>query len=79
VARLAELQRRLLEAALGLVAPGGRLVYSVCTVTPEETVDVVEGYEFHPADLPGIVWGKGRLLAPHLTSTDGMFVSVHQA
>jgi 16S rRNA (cytosine967-C5)-methyltransferase len=79
VARLAGVQRRMLEAALQLVAPEGLLVYSVCTVTPEETVDVVEGHDFRPADLPGVIWGKGRLLAPHLTSTDGMFVAIHQS
>jgi 16S rRNA (cytosine967-C5)-methyltransferase len=79
VSSLAELQRRMLEAAFSLLAPGGRLVYSVCTVTPEETVDVVRDFDLRPADLPGVVWGNGRLLAPHLTSTDGMFVAVHQA
>lgn len=76
---LAILQHRLLEKAFDLLAPGGRLVYSVCTVTPEETVDVVDPFDLQPAELPGMVWGKGRLLAPHLTSTDGMFVAVHQA
>jgi 16S rRNA (cytosine967-C5)-methyltransferase len=79
VSSLAELQRRMLEAAFALLAPGGRLVYSVCTVTPEETVDVARDFDLRPADLPGVVWGNGRLLAPHLTSTDGMFVAVHQA
>lgn len=78
VARLAGLQRRMLEAALGLVAPGGVLVFSVCTVTPEETIEVTRDFDLRPADLPGVVWGKGRLLGPHLTSTDGMFVAVHQ-
>jgi len=29
-----------------------------------------------PDDLPGRIWGDGRLLAPHLTATDGMFVAV---
>ncbi len=37
VARLAGLQRRLLAAAVPLVRPGGVLVYSVCTLTGEET------------------------------------------
>jgi 16S rRNA (cytosine967-C5)-methyltransferase len=78
VEALAALQHRLLEAAFRLLAPGGRLVYSVCTVTPEETVDVARDFDLRPADLPGLVWGSGRLLAPHLTSTDGMFVAVHQ-
>lgn len=33
---LAALQRRLLEQATGLVRPGGRLVYSTCSLLPEE-------------------------------------------
>jgi 16S rRNA (cytosine967-C5)-methyltransferase len=40
VERLAFLQRRLLSAAAPLVAAGGVLVYSVCTLTRKETVDI---------------------------------------
>ncbi|MGD9509653.1 MAG: RsmB/NOP family class I SAM-dependent RNA methyltransferase [Geminicoccaceae bacterium] len=36
VARLAEAQGKLLDAAVGRVAPGGRLVYAVCSLQPEE-------------------------------------------
>ncbi len=38
----AELQRRMLTHALTLLAPGGRLVYSVCSYSPEEGPQVVE-------------------------------------
>jgi 16S rRNA (cytosine967-C5)-methyltransferase len=77
---LADLQKRMLASALGLVAPGGRLVYSVCTVVPAETVDVVKGSGAHPPEgLPGRVWGDGLLLAPHLTGTDGMFIALIDA
>ncbi len=76
-ARLGRLQRALLESALGLVRPGGRVVYAVCTVFPEETIDVVAGLGASPpAHEVGRVWGDGVLLAPHLSGTDGMFVSV---
>ena len=77
IARLAALQEALLESAVRLVRPGGRVVYSVCTVTEAETVRIVEGFEASPPEgLPGEVRGKGLLLAPHLTGTDGMFISV---
>lgn len=36
IARLAGLQRRLLDKAAGLVRPGGRLVYCSCSLEPEE-------------------------------------------
>ncbi|MCP4548237.1 MAG: 16S rRNA (cytosine(967)-C(5))-methyltransferase RsmB [bacterium] len=37
IQELARIQRRLLTAATKWVKPGGRLVYSVCTISPEET------------------------------------------
>lgn len=41
VPRLADLQRQLLDAVLGRLAPGGALVYSVCTFTRAEGPDQV--------------------------------------
>jgi 16S rRNA (cytosine967-C5)-methyltransferase len=41
VPRLAELQRRLIDAVLPRLAPGGALVYSVCTFTRAEGPDQV--------------------------------------
>jgi 16S rRNA (cytosine967-C5)-methyltransferase len=77
VARLAGLQRGMLEAARPLLAPGGILVYSVCTVTPSETTGVVAGLPAAaPVGLPGRRLDGGLLMAPHLTGTDGMFISV---
>ena len=77
MASLAAVQRRILEEALRVVKPGGRVVYSVCTVTPAETIDVVAGLgAVAPTDLPGIAYGDGWLLSPHLGPTDGMFIAV---
>ena len=86
VARLATLQTQLLEASSRQVRPGGVLVYSVCTWTVEETVDIVEGFlamngdRFTPEPLA--VAGAavtqddpcGVQLAPHVHATDGMYV-----
>jgi len=44
IRRLAELQGRILANAATLVRPGGRLVYSVCTTTEEETCQEVETF-----------------------------------
>ena len=49
VARLAALQGRLLAAAAALVAPGGSLTYSVCTLTRAETLAVIERFVGGPA------------------------------
>lgn len=78
--RLASLQRKLLSGALPLVAPGGVIVYSVCTLTQAETVDVAAGFldehpDLEPLDIPGepwVKWGSGALLLPQAEGTDGM-------
>jgi 16S rRNA (cytosine967-C5)-methyltransferase len=41
---LAELQRRLLTSASGMVKPGGTLVYSTCTITPEENEEAIRAF-----------------------------------
>lgn len=49
IARLVALQRRLLENAQAQVKPGGLLVYSVCSVEPQEGVDQMEVFlRTHP-------------------------------
>ncbi|MDP9006399.1 MAG: hypothetical protein M3N15_05725 [Actinomycetota bacterium] len=80
VPRLVELQRQLLDAAVTLLAPGATLVYSVCTLSAEETLGI-DGWlaTAHPrlAALPppGPPWrphGRGALLLPQAAGTDGM-------
>jgi 16S rRNA (cytosine967-C5)-methyltransferase len=44
VLRLAEAQTKLLEAAIGLLEPGGTLVYAVCSLQPEEGPQRIEAF-----------------------------------
>jgi 16S rRNA (cytosine967-C5)-methyltransferase len=82
VTSLAALQRRLLEATVPLVRPGGELVYSVCTLTAAESVAVDDWLaETHPELVelppPADPWrpaGRGALLLPQAAGTDGMFL-----
>lgn len=77
ISRLAMIQRQMLTEALRVVRPGGQVVYSVCTVMPQETIDVVSGLGGRPPEgLPGTSFGDGWLMAPHLGPTDGMFVCI---
>jgi 16S rRNA (cytosine967-C5)-methyltransferase len=36
IARLVTLQRQIIDSAVPLLAPGGRLLYSTCSIEPEE-------------------------------------------
>ncbi|HEV7526710.1 MAG TPA: 16S rRNA (cytosine(967)-C(5))-methyltransferase RsmB [Acidimicrobiia bacterium] len=79
---LSALQRVLLAAAAVAVKPGGRLVYAVCTLSREETLDVdewarTELVEFEAEPAPPAPWrrlGRGAILLPSDAHTDGMFV-----
>ena len=58
IAGLRELQLNILQAAARCVRSGGVLVYSTCTIEPEENLEVVEEFlagqpEFVPEDLTG--------------------------
>tara|TARA_R110000772_G_scaffold39727_6_gene93173 strand:- start:63 stop:1241 length:1179 start_codon:yes stop_codon:yes gene_type:complete len=76
-----ELQARLLELASTMVAPGGRLVYAVCSLLDAEGGNQTEVFlKNHPewrdieVDLPiGRPYRKGTLLTPYQDGTDGFY------
>jgi 16S rRNA (cytosine967-C5)-methyltransferase len=79
---LVELQRAVLERALDAVRPGGRVVYSTCTLLAEENEDVVRAVGAPVEDLtiatpaftdPDLA-GALRTL-PGRDRTDGFFVA----
>jgi 16S rRNA (cytosine967-C5)-methyltransferase len=77
VGDLAALQAEILTAAAALVRPGGRLIYSVCTLTSAESVDhpVPEGFEPDPMPPSVGTWRPyrhGWRVLPHDADTDGM-------
>jgi 16S rRNA (cytosine967-C5)-methyltransferase len=58
--QMADAQRRMLAHAQTLVAPGGTLVYSVCTIRRDEGEEVLAG---------------GRQTLPHRDGTDGFYIA----
>ena len=44
IRKLSELQPRLLEKGASLLKPGGELVFSTCTIEPEENFDVIKKF-----------------------------------
>jgi 16S rRNA (cytosine967-C5)-methyltransferase len=82
---LVALQVALVLGALSTLRPGGRLVYSVCTLTAAETIGVGDtvldtvGDTVRVGARPGppwTAWGPGALLLPQAAGSDGMFVLV---
>lgn len=84
VGEMAALQSRMLPNAAALVEPGGLLVYSVCSVTPQEGPEVVRDFlaghpEFTPEllpdlELPTVAAGEGVLTVPE-GGLDGFFIA----
>jgi 16S rRNA (cytosine967-C5)-methyltransferase len=86
--RLAETQATILRNASAVLRPGGTLVYSTCTLLPEENERVVESFlsearnfrlvpgEETPETTRPLVGSDGYLrLFPHRHDTDGFFVA----
>ncbi len=89
LAALAEIQKKILRAAAEYVRPGGRLVYSTCTIDRRENdevvdqilherEDMVEGdaRAFLPEALLGRVKGGRLQLFPHIDGIDGFFMAL---
>jgi 16S rRNA (cytosine967-C5)-methyltransferase len=84
--KMAEAQKEILDHAAAIVRPGGGVViYSTCTIEPEENEDVVRWFlETHsdfrldPAEnyIPAEVCQNGFLQTlPHIHSIDGAFAA----
>lgn len=87
VARMADLQRRLLDAAAEMTAPGGTLIYASCSLQPEEgplliaralaESTTLERVPIPPGELEGLPVeltdaGEARTLPCHLAERGGL-------
>lgn len=70
---LSRLQRALIERAADYVCPGGVLVYSTCTLEPEENERVVEDFLSDHSDFR--ITHPHLQLLPHQTGNDGVFAA----
>ena len=81
---LPPLQSALLAASAKYLAPGGRLLYSTCTLNPKENRAVVDGFlttahAFRrvPFSVGGLDAPNGEItLYPHLHGTDGFYYAL---
>ncbi|UBM60634.1 RsmB/NOP family class I SAM-dependent RNA methyltransferase [Marinilongibacter aquaticus] len=79
-------QKRILQAAAMLVAPGGKLLYSTCTYNTKENTENVEWFcrqqDFRAVSLEVGVFegvqaaGKGYQFFPHKVKGEGFFLAV---
>jgi 16S rRNA (cytosine967-C5)-methyltransferase len=72
IQRLRALQVELLEDVAGILKPGGTLVYSTCSLEPEENGDVVRAFL---AGHPDIKLAGERELLPFRDGVDGAYVA----
>jgi 16S rRNA (cytosine967-C5)-methyltransferase len=64
IEQLQQIQKRILRQAIEALAPGGRLVYSTCSLEREENEDVVEGLDVQiMRRIPGRDAGDGFFAA----------------
>ena len=80
VTELAVTQLALLNQVANSLKPGGRLVYSVCTLTRRETTGVTEAFsaahpELEPDPVFGPSGGATTTLWPHEFNANGMFLA----
>ena len=83
LARLEHLQAHILDLAVALLKPGGRLVYVTCSLLDAEGADQFEALlarhpqlAAQPLALPlGRERGQGTRLTPFHDGTDGFFIA----
>ena len=72
ITRLAALQSQILENACAAVRPGGRLVYSTCSIEKEEDADVVQSFL---SSHPDFTLEHEHLALPHIVHADGAYAA----
>jgi 16S rRNA (cytosine967-C5)-methyltransferase len=71
--KLLVIQNQILEQAIKCLKPGGRLVYSTCSIDPEENIDLVTRFlKRHPA----FSLEKSDQLLPFKDQSDGAFAAL---
>jgi 16S rRNA (cytosine967-C5)-methyltransferase len=72
ISRLQRTQLQLLRQAAAALKPGGVIVYSTCSLEPEENSEVVKSFLAEPG---GFELGQERTLLPFSDGVDGAYVA----
>lgn len=73
--KLTHLQAELLDAAAAHLAPEGKMVYSTCSIEPEENEGVVSAFLLRNPEFEQV---DSRLFLPHRDGSDGGYYAVIQ-
>ena len=80
---LPKIQSDILDNACRYLKKGGTLIYSTCTLFPEENEDNVQNFLSRHPDFSLVPWSVGNIYAdngmitllPHIHNTDGFFIA----
>ena len=73
IEKLTEIQMSILEEAAKCVKDGGRIVYSTCSIDPEENIELVNDFlKKHPE----FNLTRSQQLLPFQDQTDGAFAAL---
>ena len=80
---LPKIQSDILDNACRYLKKGGTLIYSTCTLFPEENEDNVQNFLSRHPDFSLVPWSVGSIsadngtitLLPHIHNTDGFFIA----
>lgn len=80
---LPKIQSDILDNACRYLKKGGTLIYSTCTLFPEENEDNVQNFLSRHPDFALLPWSVGSIYAdngmitllPHIHNTDGFFIA----
>lgn len=84
ISQLSLIQSQLLRRAASVTKPGGRLVYSTCSIEREENEEVIEQFlsdneqfrVIRPEASTDLITGEGFVRTfPHIHNTDGFFAA----
>ncbi|MGC8971721.1 MAG: 16S rRNA (cytosine(967)-C(5))-methyltransferase RsmB [bacterium] len=71
IENLSKLQKRILESGAKFLKPGGILVYSACTISKEETYDIIKSFIDENKDYYLV---EEKQFLPHIDDVEGFYI-----
>ncbi|MGB9682564.1 MAG: 16S rRNA (cytosine(967)-C(5))-methyltransferase RsmB [bacterium] len=72
IEKLVLIQRNILKSGKNFVKPGGILVYSACTISKDETYDIIKSFLEENKEF---ILREERQILPHIDNTEGFYMA----